>query len=107
MKIYVNTLEGAGYNYIVNHTPKDQGSTTIARVTEGLSGIDTAPAEYCIQKNEMTVSVLLSDLELEDSFTIWFKVADSNEMITSVEDFYDKGDVAPLGRLNYVFKYNN
>ena len=107
MKIYVNTLEGAGYNYIVNHTPKDQGSTTVARVTEGLSGIDTAPAEYCIQKNEMTVSVLLSDLELEDSFTIWFKVADSNEMITSVEDFYDKGDVAPLGRLNYVFKYNN
>jgi hypothetical protein len=106
MKIYVNTLENAGYNYIINHTPSGQGSTTVARVTEGLSGIDTATAEYCICRNEMTVSVLLSDLELTDSFILWFKVADSNEALTSVEDFYDKGDVAPLGRLNYVFKYN-
>lgn len=106
MKIYVNTLENAGYNFIINYNPNNQGSTTVARVIEGLSGIDTATAEYCIQENELTVSVLLSDLDLEDNFTIWFKVADSREAISSVEDFYDKGDTAPLGRLNYVFKYN-
>jgi hypothetical protein len=39
-----------------------------------------------------------------DDFTLWFKVADSREKYRNIEDFYDKGDVAPLGRLNFVYK---
>jgi hypothetical protein len=31
-------------------------------------------------------------------------VADSREKYRRVEDFYDKGDVAPLGRLNFVYR---
>ena len=30
--------------------------------------------------------------------------ADSREKYRKVEDFYDKGDVAPLGRLNFVYR---
>ena len=37
-------------------------------------------------------------------FTLWFKAADSRSAIDSIADFYDHGDVAPLGRLNYVYK---
>ena len=40
----------------------------------------------------------------KDIFTMWFKVADSREAYKAVEDFYDKGDVAPLGRLNFVYR---
>ena len=29
---------------------------------------------------------------------------DSTEELTSIEDFYDKGDAAPLGRLNFVYR---
>ena len=40
----------------------------------------------------------------KDIFTMWFKVADSREAYRSIEDFYDKGDSAPLGRLNFVYR---
>lgn len=106
MKIYLNTLENAGYNFIINNTPANQGQTTLAQVGKGLSGTDVANAEYHISEKTVTVSVLLSDLGLSDNFTLWFKVVDSKEAIACVEDFYDKGDAAPLGRLNYVYKYN-
>ena len=37
---------------------------------------------------------------------ILFKAADSTEKYTSVEDFYDKGDVAPLGRPYFIYRMN-
>lgn len=33
-----------------------------------------------------------------------FKWADSRSEITTIEQFYTDGDVAPLGRLNYIFQ---
>jgi hypothetical protein len=32
-----------------------------------------------------------------------FKWVDSDSKLTTMEQFYTEGDVAPLGRLNYVF----
>ena len=55
--------------------------------------------------DKFKIKVPLRALGLDpDGFTVWFKAADSREPIASVEDFYDKGDVAPLGRMNFVYK---
>ena len=42
---------------------------------------------------------------ITDKDTICFKAADSVIKYEKVEDFYDNGDVAPLGRLDFVFKF--
>ena len=38
-------------------------------------------------------------LPRSDNPVQWFKVCDSTEEITCAEDFYDKGDTLPAGRL--------
>ena len=42
---------------------------------------------------------------LTDKDTLCFKAADSVKKYEKIEDFYDNGDVAPLGRLDFVFKF--
>ncbi len=103
-RIYINTDGGKDYSYILNNTPDDGGKTTLAKVSDCLDGEDIAEASYSVEGNTLTVKVKKSDLGLEDSFTLWFKVADSTEEIKTFENFYELGDVAPLGRLNYVYK---
>ncbi len=104
MKLYVNTDGGKGYNYVLNNCPKTENITTVARVAEGLTATDVADMEYECCGNKIKFRAKKSVLGLSDQFTIWFKAADSRDEIVSIEDFYDKGDAAPLGRLNYVYK---
>ena len=60
---------------------------------------------YEVRGDVMRISVPRAVIGLDhDNFTLWFKVADSREKYRNIEDFYDKGDVAPLGRLNFVYR---
>lgn len=102
MKIYLNLLGDKGYDYILNNTPDNNGKTTLAKVTDGFECHDIANADYRICGNILEVTVKKSDIDFDG--TLWFKIADSTEKINSFEDLYTLGDVAPLGRLNYVFK---
>ncbi len=108
MKIYIHTQGGAGYDFVLNHTPRKNGKTTLARVTnkgESLAAVDVSDLTYTVDGNVFKIIVPRASLGLDhDNFTFWFKVADSTESYTAIEDFYDKGDVAPLGRLNFVYK---
>lgn len=110
MHIYLNTEGGAGYQYVLNHTPSADGTTTLASVTgtgddltcEDIPGVT---AYYDIKGNRLRVKVSREALGLQrDYFTVWFKVADSTEAITNISDFYESGDAAPLGRLNFVYR---
>lgn len=103
MKIYLNTDASEGYQFVLNNTPQENGVTTLAKISTGFVCHDIAKASYWVEENKLTVELPLSALNTIQS-TIWFKVADSTEEITSIEDFYDKGDAAPIGRLNYVYK---
>lgn len=108
MPIYINTTGRIGYDYILNHTPGAGGQTTLARVIgegDDLTATDIAPLTYTVEGNTLRISVSRAAISLDSAlFTVWFKVADSTEAYASVEDFYDKGDVAPLGRLNFVYR---
>ncbi len=107
MKVYLNTTGGIGYDFVLNHRPGKDGKTTLARVTgqgDDLTAVDIAEMAYTVEGNVLKLVVPRAAVGLDhDGFTLLFKVADSTEAYTSIEDFYDKGDAAPLGRLNYVY----
>lgn len=110
MRLYLNTEGGQGYQFVLNTHPTPDGRTTLARVTG--SGDDLAAADlpdavafYETDGDRFKIKVPLRALGLNpDGFTVWFKAADSREPICSVEDFYEKGDSAPLGRMNFVYR---
>ena len=54
----------------------------------------------------MMIAIPLSVLGIEDHrmINVEFKWADSETVYDEMEDFYCDGDVAPLGRLNYVYQ---
>ena len=106
----MNTEGGAGYRYILNHTTCRGCRTTLARVTGSGDDLTAEDMEgvairYEISGNLLRINVPRSAIYMDyEYFTLWFKVADSREAYKSIEDFYDKGDVAPLGRLNFVYR---
>ncbi len=63
--------------------------------------IDVIKAEI----KEKSVSYELPVTALTDTDTVCFKAADSKNKYVRVEDFYDNGDTAPLGRLNFIFRF--
>ena len=97
-----------GYDYIVNYQAKDEFTTTVAKY----NGTDNAfsfevigEVSYRVKGNRMMIAVPLELLGVEhcDYMNFHFKWVDSDSKMTAMEQFYTEGDVAPLGRLNYVF----
>ena len=114
MQVYVNADRDAttgwyGYDYIVNYKAEGDNTTTVAKYT-GKKGAYkfTAMSEkisYSVKDNKMMISVPLSQLGIEDylAIDVEFKVADSETIYNEMEDFYCEGDMAPLGRMNFVY----
>lgn len=97
-----------GYDYIINYSAKDEFTTTVAKY----NGTDNAfsfevvgDVSYRVKGNQMMIAVPLELLGVEhcDYMNFQFKWVDSDSKMTTMEQFYTEGDVAPLGRLNYVF----
>ncbi len=110
MKLYLNTEGGMGYQYVLNHSTRKNGTTTLAFVKEAGESLEAVDIPdlvigYEVRGDVMQIKVPRKAIGLDhNDFTLWFKVADSREEYTKIEDFYDKGDVAPLGRLNFVYR---
>ena len=97
-----------GYDFIINYSAKDEFTTTVAKY----NGTDNAfsfevvgEVSYRVKGNQMMISVPLEMLGVQhpDYMNLHFKWVDSDSKMTTMEQFYTEGDVAPLGRLNYVF----
>ncbi len=98
-----------GYDYIINYERVDDFTTKIAKcnTTDGSYGFETVgEASIQVNDNKMMVSVPLSALGVTEYKQMYFtfKIADSDTKITTMEQFYTDGDVAPLGRTNFVFQ---
>ena len=97
-----------GYDYVINYYAEDLFTTTVAECTP--DGVDAfiivGEVEYRVKNNEMMITVPQDMLGIDDYRTIRleFKWADSETTYDEMEDFYCDGDVAPLGRLNYVYQ---
>jgi hypothetical protein len=97
-----------GYDFIINYQAKSEFTTTVAKYngTDGAFSFETVgEVSYRAKDNEMMIAVPLEMLGVEhcDYMNFHFKWVDSDSKMTTMEQFYTEGDVAPLGRLNYVF----
>lgn len=109
MRLYLNTEGGQGYQYVVNSRPMSEKKCTIARVVgegDNLESVDmeSASGEMSVNGDRIAWMIPREVIGLDhERFTVWFKVADSTEDYRTIADFYDLGNAAPLGRLNYVY----
>lgn len=110
MKLYLNTDGGRGYGFVANNAPGGDGTTTLAKVKERGESLECEDVPgvkipRLVAGDSMSMSIPRAALGIGGrSFTLWFKVADSRSEAGTIMDFYDQGDAAPLGRLNYVYK---
>ncbi len=113
MNVYLNTDNAQtgwyGYDYIINYKYVDDFTTKVAKcnTTDGSYGFEAVgDASIHVDDNKMMISVPLSTLGIANYKEVYltFKVADSDTKLTTMEQFYTEGDVAPLGRTNFVYQ---
>lgn len=116
MQLFVNTNNNAtdgwyGYDYVINHKAKSESLTSLAKCSSdnGKLACDTVgEVSYTVSGNEMMISVPFELIGIEsfDKIYIEFKWADADGKVEykQMEDFYLYGDVAPLGRLNWIYQ---
>lgn len=115
MQLFVNVDNNAkngwyGYDYIINYKPDGNGKTHLARLSANEDKTWTAEIvseiSYTVAGNRLMVSVPLEKIGISDYHKIYveFKWVDSKVPADSMERFYTSGDVAPLGRLNWIYQ---
>lgn len=116
MQLFVNannnTADGwYGYDFLINAAPEGESVTTVAACSSAdgvLATEEIGKVSYRVEGSRMMISVPLSMLGIENYKEIYleFKWADSDAKTkySTMEDFYLYGDVAPLGRLNWIYQ---
>ena len=116
MQLFVNTNNNAsdgwyGYDFLINAAAISTDTTTVAACTSNNGVLETTEigeVSYKVEGTEMMIAVPLSMLGIENYKEIYveFKWADADDEVkfTTMEDFYTYGDVAPLGRLNWIYQ---
>ena len=90
-----------GYDFVVNREFSVLESNLGAWRWDMISQVKVAYSGRC-----MEISIPLADLGIEPNvgFEIEFKWVDNTQQDGDVYDFYLSGDVAPLGRFNYLYR---
>ena len=107
MNIFIGTGQPGGWNglnYVLNRASAD-GTASLHKIAgESFTEVSSADCTYVVSGNQMLVKVPKSALGItEDAFTLELKVTDHLQKDFSVTELYVNGDVAPLGRINYVY----
>lgn len=116
MQLFVNTNKNGadgwyGYDYVINSYVIDENSLAVAACKSDngqLTFREIGAASYTLSGNKVMICVPQDMLGIENYNEIYieFKWADADENVkfTEMEDFYLYGDVAPLGRLNWIYQ---
>lgn len=90
-----------GYDFIVNRTP-----SAIERNADGWQWQGATPIKIVCSGTKMELAIPRSALGIKsgDDFELEFKWVDNTQAEGDVYDFYLSGDVAPLGRFNYLYR---
>ncbi len=114
MQLYLNADGDAatgwyGYDYILNHAPKSDTVTTIAKQSAADNAFyfeEVGEISYRMEGNKLMLAVPQELIGAKGylELAMEFKWADSDTLYDEMEDFYCDGDAAPLGRLNYVYQ---
>ena len=106
MNILIKTENGGaglhGYQYCINYMKN--GNKTMVVKRNGNSWVQAGLGDVYVQGNVMQVRVPLSVLGLTPTnYYMEFKVCDNVTGKEDINNFYLKGDSAPIGRLSYTF----
>ncbi len=98
-----------GYDYIVNYNAAEDFTTTVAKYSgkDGAYGFtDCGTVSYRVKGNQMMIAVPMELIGVTyyNQVCMQFKWVDSDTLLDSMSDLYIDGDMAPLGRLNYVYQ---
>ncbi|MBQ7380336.1 MAG: hypothetical protein IJW70_12230 [Clostridia bacterium] len=98
-----------GYDYVVNYNANEDFTTSVAKYsgTDGAYGFtDCGTVSYRVKDNQMMIAVPMEMIGVTyyNQLCMQFKWADSDTLLDEMADFYIDGDMAPLGRLNYVYQ---
>ncbi len=116
MQLFLNTDEDSqngwyGYDFLVNSKVVNDKITEIAACSSDGGKLVTSKVgevSYLVNGCEMMICVPLDLLGIDDYEKIYveFKWADADRgtKFSTMEDFYCYGDVAPLGRLNWIYQ---
>lgn len=110
--IFIATGKKPGYDFVANYCDCE-----VARIIRPLP--DGTPIRPCdaldytvpagknsleISGNTVKVSFPLSLIGMENGGELLFKVCDSKVPYERIDDFYDKGDVLPMGRPGFILR---
>ncbi|MCQ6562127.1 hypothetical protein [Paenibacillus mendelii] len=107
--INVNGSRGTGwegYDYIVNRKVIDASTTTVEHSLEGWNWSERGTVQYAVRENELQLSiprVMLGLTNTDNPLQFEFKWVDHIQNEDDIMDFYQYGDAAPDGRLNYLY----
>lgn len=97
----------AGFNYIINRTPRENGRTSVEKCSEnGFHWTEAGEAEYYCEGNKIVYKIPLSVLGLTaEKVEFSFKLADNVQFENEnhILDYYISGDSAPIGRFGYAY----
>ncbi len=110
MNVWISTGNSSaknymGYDYVVNRNGHKNGKTDIMKFN-GLNFEKCAEADIVVDGKFMILKIAMKDLNLGgNNYEINFKVTDNVQNDLDVLSFYNSGDSAPIGKLNYKFGY--
>ncbi|MEI7728548.1 MAG: hypothetical protein WCO56_03215 [Verrucomicrobiota bacterium] len=96
-----------GYDFIVNRTVKNPGTTVLERNAGGWKWSPVAEVKLIVKGNELHLAIPRAALAVgpeKGPLRVDFKWADNVPESGNAVDFMDQGDVAPNNRFNYRFE---
>ena len=108
MTLFINTGNSQnknwkGYDYVLNRVAPENGKAVLEKYN-GTGWTKAAAVDMKAEGNKLMLAVPRSSLGLASStINMQFKWADNYQEELDIWTFYEDGDVAPYGRMNYVF----
>ena len=93
LEIRVSPDEPGSYRYTVNGSPDPMAGMTTVITPDGETAVPMSVTE-----NSIAVTVPKTVIGAD---VLYLKACDSREIICSAEDYYDHGDVLPMGRADF------
>ena len=104
MTLFLNVSGKEGYDFCVNRTAPSNGRTALERITDGsYTSLGTAEIKYVGNRLMLRVGKALLGFAPGANASFRFKWAD-NYTDGDIYSFYTRGDAAPYGRLNWVYR---
>jgi len=93
-----------GYHAVLNRTGGDTEHIVLEQCVGGWNWEKSGKVSYRMEGNQMHIAVPRAWLGLKDKpVALEFKWSDTATMDGGITPFYNDGDAAPIGRVNYVF----